>query len=101
MIKSFLSAIAAVFLWGEIMTKEDIAYHFMRSGCRIPGFGNGCAICPIRRMFNKSCSGLEQYEIIGAGKKLYYTDKEYRKSVDIEVKDYPNFRPYVCGCKIV
>ena len=52
-------------------------------------------------MFNESCSGLEQDEIINAGKKLYYTDKEYRKSVDIEVKDYPNFRPYVCGCKIV
>lgn len=52
-------------------------------------------------MFNKSCSGLELREIIGAGKRLYYTDKEYRKSVDIEVKDYPHFRPYVCGCKIV
>lgn len=52
-------------------------------------------------MFNKFCSDLEQDEIIGAGKKLYYTDKEYRKSVDIEIKDCPNFRPYVCGCKIV
>lgn len=52
-------------------------------------------------MFNEPCSGLEQDEIIGAGKKLYYTDKEYRKSVDIEIKDCPNFRPYVCGCKIV
>ena len=52
-------------------------------------------------MFNKSCSDLEQDEIIGAGKKLYYTDKEYRKSVDTEVEEYPNFRPYVCGCKIV
>ena len=83
------------------MTKEDIVYHFHRSGCRIPGFGKGCATCPIRRMFNKSCSGLEQDEIINAGKKLYYTDKEYRKSVDTEVEEYPNFRPYVCGCKIV
>ena len=52
-------------------------------------------------MFNKFCSDLEQDEIIGAGKKLYYTDKEYRRSANIEVKDYPNFRPYVCGCKIV
>lgn len=52
-------------------------------------------------MFNKFCSDLEQDEIIGAGKKLYYTDKEYRKSVDTEVEKYPNFRPYVCGCKIV
>ena len=101
MTKLFLSAIAAALLRGEIMTKEDIAYHFRHAGCRIPGFGNGCAICPIRRMFNKSCSGLELREIINAGKNLYYTDKEYRKSVDIEVKDYPNFRPYVCGCKIV
>lgn len=97
----FLSAIAAVLLWGEIMNKDNIAYHFKRSGCRIPGFGNGCATCPIRRMFNKPCSDLEHDEVIGAGKKLYYTDKEYRKSVDIEIKDYPNFRPYVCGCKIV
>ena len=95
------SVIAAALLWGEIMNKENIAYHFKRSGCRIPGFGNGCATCPIRRMFNKFCSDLEQDEIIGAGKKLYYTDKEYRKSVDTEVKDYPNFRQYVCGCKIV
>ena len=52
-------------------------------------------------MFNKSCSGLELREIINAGKNLYYTDKEYRKSVDIEVEECPNFRPYVCGCKIV
>ena len=52
-------------------------------------------------MFNKFCSDLEQDEIINAGKKLYRTDKEYRKSVDIEVKDYPDFRPYVGGCKIV
>ena len=52
-------------------------------------------------MFNKFCSDLELDEIINAGKKLYYTDKEYRKSVNIEVEDYPNFRPYVCGCKIV
>ena len=97
----FLSAIAAALLWGDNMNKDNIAYHFKRSGCRIPCFGNGCATCPIRRMFNEPCSGLEQDEIIGAGKKLYYTDKEYRKSVDIEIKDCPNFRPYVCGCKIV
>ena len=95
------SVIAEALPWVEIMTKENIAYHFKRSGCRIPGFGNGCATCPIRRMFNKTCSCLELREIIGAGKKLYYTDKEYRKSVGIEVKDCPNFRPYVCGCKIV
>ena len=97
----FLSAIAAALLWGEIMTKEDVAYHFKRSGCRIPGFGNGCATCPIRRMFNKPCSDLELREVICAGKKLYRTDKKYRESVNIEIKDYPNFRPYVCGCKIV
>lgn len=88
-------------LWGDNMNKDNIAYHFKRSGCRIPGFGNGCTTCPIRHMFNKSCSGLEQDEIIGAGKKLYRTDKEYRKSVDIEIEDYPNFRPYVGSCKIV
>lgn len=52
-------------------------------------------------MFNKSCSDLELREVIGAGKKLYRTDKEYRKSVDIEIEEYPNFRPYVGGCKIV
>ena len=52
-------------------------------------------------MFNKSCSGLELDEIINAGKKLYYTDKEYRRSANTEVEEYPNFRPYVCGCKIV
>ena len=52
-------------------------------------------------MFNKTCSGLELDEIISAGKKLYRTDKEYRRSANIEVKEYPNFRPYVCGCKIV
>ena len=97
----FLSAIAAALLWGEIMNKDYVAYHFKRSGCRIPGFGNGCATCPIRRMFNKPCSDLEHDEVIGAGKKLYRTDKEYRKSVDIEIKDYPNFRPYVGSCKIV
>lgn len=101
MIKSFLSATAAASLWGDKMNKEDIVYHFVRSGCRIPGFGNGCATCPIRLMFNKSCSSIEQDEIINAGKKLYRTDKEYRKSVNIEVNGYPDFRPYVCGCKIV
>ena len=95
------SIIAAALLWGEIMYKEYIAYHFKRSGCRIPGFGNGCVTCPIRLMFNKSCSGLEQDEIIGAGKKLYRTNKEYRKSVDIEIEEHPNFRPYVGSCKIV
>lgn len=96
------SVIVAALLWGDDkMNMEYIAYHFKRSGCRIPGFGNGCATCPIRRMFNKSCSGLEQDEIINAGKKLYYTDEEYRKSVNIEIKDYPNFRPYIGGCKIV
>ena len=101
MMKLFKHAIAEALLWGEIMNKEYQTYHFKRSGCRIPGFGNGCATCPIRRMFNKSCSGLEPDEIINAGKKLYYTDKKYRESINIEIKDYPNFRPYVCGCKIV
>lgn len=52
-------------------------------------------------MFNKPCSDLELREVINAGKKLYRTDKGYRKSVDTEVEEYPNFRPYVCGCKIV
>ena len=27
--------------------------------------------------------------------------KEYRRSANTEVEEYPNFRPYVCGCKIV
>lgn len=85
----------------EIMNKEYVAYHFKRAGCRIPGFGNGCATCPIRRMFNKPCSHLKQDEIIVAGKKLYCTNKEYRDSIKIEIKDYPNFRPYVGGCQIV
>ena len=101
MMKLFKYAIVEALLWGEIMNKEYQTYHFKRAGCRIPGFGNGCATCPIRRMFNKFCSDLEQDEIISAGKKLYCTDKEYHKSVDIEIKDYPNFRPYVGGCKIV
>lgn len=97
----FLSAIAAALLWGEIMNKDNVAYHFKRSGCRIPGFGNGCATCPIRNMFNKPCSDLELHEVIGAGKKLYRTNKKYRESVNIEIKEYPDFRPYVGGCKIV
>ena len=101
MMKLFKHAIAEALLWGEIMNKEYQTYHFKRAGCRIPGFGNGCATCPIRRMFNKSCSDLELDEIINAGKKLYHTDKKYRDSINIEIKDYPNFRPYVCGCKIV
>lgn len=83
------------------MNKDNVAYHFKLSGCRIPGFGNGCATCPIRRMFNKSCSDLELDEIINAGKKLYRTNKEYRDSVKIEVEEYPNFRHYVGGCQIV
>lgn len=66
-----------------------------------PGFGNGCATCPIRRMYNRTCSDLELDEIISAGKKLYRTNKEYRDSVKIEVDEYPNFRPYVGGCQIV
>ena len=99
--KLFKYAIAAASLWGDFMDKYNVSYHFKRAGCRIPGFGNGCATCPIRRMFNKPCSGLEQDEVINAGKKLYHTDKKYRESINIEIKDYPNFRPYVCGCKIV
>ena len=83
------------------MDKADIIYHFKRAGCRIPGFGNGCATCPIRRMYNRTCSDLELDEIISAGKKLYRTNKEYRDSVKIEVDEYPNFRPYVGGCQIV
>lgn len=95
------SAIVAALLWGDNMNRGNIAYHFRHSGCRIPGFGNGCAACPIRHMFNRSCSALEQDEIIYAGKKLYRTDKEYRESVGIEIKECPDFRPYVGGCKIV
>ena len=101
MMKLFKSAIAEALLWGDFMDKWNVSYHFKRAGCRIPGFGNGCATCPIRLMFNKSCSGLGLDEIISAGKKLYRTDKKYRDSVNIEIKDDPNFRPYVCGCKIV
>ena len=99
--KLFKYAIVEALLWGDFMDKYNVSYHFKRAGCRIPGFGNGCATCPIRRMFNKSCSGLELDEIINAGKKLYHTDKKYCESINIEIKDYPNFRPYVCGCKIV
>lgn len=84
-----------------MIDKETAAYHFKRAGCRIPGFGNGCNTCPIRKKLERCCSYDNHDGTINVGKFLYFTDKKYHESIKTEIKEDPDFRPYVCGCKIV
>lgn len=75
------------------MNRYDAAYLFIHAGCRIPGFGNGCATCPIRKEIG-CCSGKNE-AVLHIAPKLYRTDKKYRASVDIEIEDAPTLKEYL------
>lgn len=75
------------------MNRYDAANFFIRAGCRIPGFGNGCATCPIRKEIGSCSDKIEA--VLHIVPKLYCTDKKYRASVDIEIKNAPTLKEYL------
>lgn len=83
------------------MNKDIAVYHFTRAGCRIPGFGNGCTTCPIRKELGTCCSGNDR-AVLSIVPKLYFTNKKYRASVDIELNNEPALREYLhIGAKVL
>ena len=75
------------------MNRYDAAHLFTRAGCRTQGFGNGCNTCPIRKEIG-TCPGKTE-AVLRIAPKLYRTDKKYRASVDIELKDAPTLKEYL------
>lgn len=75
------------------MNRYDAANFFVRAGCRIPGFGNGCATCPIRKEIGH-CSGKIE-AVLRIVPKLYRTDKKYRESVNFELEYAPALKEYL------
>lgn len=82
------------------MNRYDAADLFTNAGCRIPGFGNGCATCPIQKEIG-TCSGKIE-AVLHIAPKLYRTDKKYRASVDFEIKYAPTLKEYLqASAKII
>ena len=70
------------------MNINDAVNCFIRAGCRVPGFGNGCATCPIRKELGVLCTGNDE-KILYIASKLYRTNKKYRANVNIELEYNP------------